>query len=85
MHSSALNKNTALSKLRCPHDFSHHDDFRDNLATLLGGSDVINTSGEDQVPAIPLLNEMKGQAEEQIVSFSLGTVFILLYTYLTSR
>lgn len=75
-----LNKNPALSKLRCPHDFSHHDDFRDNLATLLEGSDVINISGEDEVPAISLLNDKKLDEKRSMVGIGLK---LFLTTYVS--
>lgn len=40
--SVTINQKPVLSKLRCPHDFSYHDDFRDNLSTVLDGTDVVS-------------------------------------------
>lgn len=77
-HSLTSNKSPALSKLRCPHDFSHHDDFRDNLATLLEGSDVIDVSGEDEEAAISLLDDEK--VDEK--GFMVGTGFKFFFFFL---
>lgn len=64
-----INQTPALSKLRCPHDFSYHDDFRDNLSTLLNGTDVINVPEKENPLRLSVFDGIANASVVEVHSF----------------
>ena len=73
-NSLAIRSATFLNKLQSPHDFSHVGDFRNDLATLLAGSDVIDTAEPENDACVSVFSDDSMVRE-------IGTVFPSVYVY----